>query len=175
MGFWDKLTSKSKHPKGYVKTKVTFTAEEMEAMNNLLDLHATVANANAPEGQQFYVHPKVIEALRAQALTKYADDLVRRRMDECSSSAEIKEVLNMAVQAQIKAYALHNLPIYLYLAAMIFGIIGETARSTEFYQHFLNEHVTFRPDKIDTIFSDQMGYDMNKLVVSARQKLETVT
>src|SRR5260370_36031239 len=115
MGILDRFTSKPNIPKGYVKATVTFTQEEAEAITASLDCYAAISNAEAPEGQTFYVHPKVNDAMMAKALTEYARELVGKRMDECCSAAEMKQILNMAAQAQIKAYAIHSLPTYLYL------------------------------------------------------------
>jgi hypothetical protein len=171
MGVFDRFKARSNVPKGYSEVKVTFTEEEIGAMNTHLDEYAAIVDADAPDGMMMYVHPKVKEAMKATALTEYAKDLVGQRMDDCASAAEMKRVLDKAIKAQMKAYAIHNLPVYLYLIGMMFEIMSEADNANDFFRHFLRAQEEFKPDKIDTIFLNQAGFDTSKLVIMAKQKV----
>jgi hypothetical protein len=60
--------------------------------------------------------------------------------------------MDKAVKAQMKAYALHNLPIYLLRLAGMYECAGNEAKNQEFSQLFRRAQDEFKPDQIDKIF-----------------------
>jgi hypothetical protein len=60
--------------------------------------------------------------------------------------------MDKAVKAQMKAYALHNLPIYLFRLAGLYECAGNETKSKEFSQLFQRAQDEFEPDQIDKIF-----------------------
>lgn len=136
MAIFDRFTSRSKAPKGYSAVNVQFTKEELEAISIHQKRMADVANAEAPAGTTMYVHPKVLDAITAQALTQYAEDLVLQLQQY--STGEVTVVMDKAIKAQLKAYTAHNLRIYLYQAAGMFELIDDVENAAKFFHLFLN-------------------------------------
>lgn len=116
MSIFDRFKPKSGVPHGPVEVNVQFTADENEAMNRAIERYATAANASAPEGMQMFVAPKVKDGIAAQGLAEYVEDLLRQGED-CGSDAKIATMMDKAIKGQMKAYALHSLPIYLFQLA----------------------------------------------------------
>jgi hypothetical protein len=151
------LRPKSNAPKGLVRLDVEFTDDENAAMSRAIErFDAVVTNAHAPEGTRMFVPPKVRSAISAQGLTEYVADLQREfeNSDSAATTAKLKE---KAVKAQMKAYALHNLPIYLFRLAQMYDCAGNEAKSQEFSQLFQRAQEEFQPDKIDKIFLELIG------------------
>jgi hypothetical protein len=68
--------------------------------------------------------------------------------------AETAERIDKAIKAQMKAYAHHNLPEYLSQLAAFYDLAGDTPRREEFTRLFRQAQEEFKPDQIDSIFSD---------------------
>lgn len=156
MSIFDRFKSKSSVLKPLVKIKVKFTADENEAVCRTLDRYAAIANAHAPVGMRMFVPPKVRDAISAQGLTEHVEDLIRESRD-CASHTERTTLLDKAVKAQMKAYAFHNLPIYLSQLARMYESAGDVKKCKEFSQLFLDEQDAFTPDEIDDIFLELIG------------------
>lgn len=169
MSMFDRFMSKPRPPKGYKEVEIDFTVEEAAAINRGLKMYADIANADAPEGMTAIVSKKFKDAITAKVLTEYVEDLMLR-LRHCSEQ-EAAVVMDKAIQAQMKVYAIHNLPIYLFQVAGMFEYLGDTAKAKEFFQLFLQTQRDFKPDQIDTYFLDQTGFDIAKTVSAARQKL----
>lgn len=170
MEIFDRFTSKSSVPKGFAKVNVEFTDEEVEAINASMSEYAAIANADAPDGTKMYMHPKAKDALTARCLTEYVEGLMVQLQD-CPAD-EVAALFDKAIKAQMKAYAIHNLPVYLYQIAGMFEFLGNGAKATEFFRLFLRTQDEFRPDQIDTVFLAQTGFDMPKVIELAKQKLQ---
>jgi hypothetical protein len=171
MAFFDKFRSKPDIPTGYSEVKVDFTEEESKAINRSLQMYASIANANAPEGTTMFVPPKVKNAMTAQALTEYVEGLVSQLQD-CSTQ-ELTAIMDKAIKSQLKAYAIHNLPIYIFQAAGMFELTGDVHNAWKFFGLFLRVQDEFKPDQIDTSFLNQTGFDIPNIVAMAREKLRT--
>jgi hypothetical protein len=149
---WFKPKSKSNAPKGLVRLDVEFTADENAAMSRAVErFHAVVTDAHAPEGARMFVPPKVQRAISAQGLTEYVEDL-QREIQNCDIAATTANQIEKAVKAQMKAYALHNLPIYLFRLVELYESASNEAKSKEFSQLFQQVQDEFEPDQIDKIF-----------------------
>src|SRR5262249_2727544 len=83
MSLFDQFSLKTKPPKGHSAVKIEFTEEESEAINLSLKMHAAIANEDAPEGMVACVAEKFKNALIAQALTQYVEDLMSN-LPRCS-------------------------------------------------------------------------------------------
>src|SRR5436853_6569591 len=112
MSIFDKFT-KPKPPKGYAAVNVTFTAEEQEVIQRALGRYAAIANAKAPEGMVAVVPHKVKNGMTAQGLTEYVENLMILLESE-PIIAKQAAMLDKGIKAMMKAYAVHNLPIYLF-------------------------------------------------------------
>jgi len=156
MSFLDRFKSKcNATPEGLEEIKVDFTADENQAMTHALDRYAAIATAHAPEGMRMFVPPKVRNAISAQGLTEYVEDLLREAQDS-TSDATTSALLDEAVKAQMKAYACHNLPIYLSQLARIYELAGNAGKSNEFSQLFQRVQDEFMPDQIDAVFLEKI-------------------
>jgi hypothetical protein len=148
----DWFKPKSNAPKGLVQMDVEFTADENEAMSHALKrFDAVVMDAHAPEGTRMFAPPKVRSAISAQGLTEYIDDL-QREIQNSDFAAATANLMDRAVKAQMKVYALHNLPIYLFRLAGMYECAGNESKSKEFSQLFQRAQNEFKPDQIDKIF-----------------------
>ena len=170
MSIFDRFKPKSGVPHGPVEVNVQFTADENEAMNRAIERYATAANASAPEGMQMFVAPKVKDGIAAQGLAEYVEHLLRQGED-CGSDAKIATMMDKAIKGQMKAYALHSLPIYLFQLAELFELAGNATKAREFFQHFLRAQDAFKPDQIDNLLLNQMGLDLAKVVEAAKQRV----
>jgi len=170
MSFFDKFKSKSNVPEGYAEVNVTFTQEENEAIATSLQQYAAIANADAPEGSTMYVHPKVKVGMKAKALAEYVEDLMAR-LPYCESDQETASLMQKAIHAQAAAYAVHNLPVYLFQLAGMFEFSGDAAKAKDFFRNFLRANAEFRPDQVDTIFLAQSGFDLQEIVEVAKGKI----
>jgi hypothetical protein len=169
MSVFDRFKSKANLPKGYSEVKFEFTEEESEAINQTLEGYAAIANADTPDGMRTVVATKVKEVWKAQGLTEYVEDLMLR-LQRCESDEEMALLLDKAIKAQMKAYAIHNLPIYLFQLAGMFELAGDATNAKDFFRHFLQAQSAFKPDQLDTIVQDQTGFDMPKVIEIAKQK-----
>src|ERR1035437_5295921 len=168
MGIFDNFTSKP--PKGYAEVKVEFTEEESKAVHRTLKRYASVFNADAPEGTEAIVPQKVKDCMTAQGLIEYVEDLMRTLRD-CDSDGEMASLMDKAIKAQMKAYAIHNLPVYLFQIAAMFERTGDAGNAKEFFRQFLQTQGNFKPDHIDTMFLSQTGFDIPQIVAMAREKV----
>jgi len=167
------LKPKAHAQKDLVEIKVQFTADEAEAMSRTLDRYAAIANAHAPEGMQMFVPPKVKSAMSAQGLTEYVERLMSEFEDCALSSTRSTTLLDKAVKAQMKAYAFHNLPIYLSQLAEIYELAGDAAKSNEFSHLFLRAQDEFIPDEIDAIFLEKIEA-VNNLIKDGAEMSSTL-
>ncbi len=152
MKIFNWLKPKSNAPKGLVRLDVEFTDDENAAMSRALERFvAVVTDAHAPEGTRMFAPPKVQSAIEAQGLTEYVADL-QREIENSDFAATTAKLMEKAVKAQTKAYALHNLPIYLLRLSRMYECAGDEAKAMEFSQLFQRAQDEFQPDQIDKIF-----------------------
>lgn len=168
MSIFDKLKPKSSAPNSGAEIKVEFTTDEQEAINRTRKRYAAIAQADAP-GTKVYVHPSFMDALVAQGLNEYVEDLMRD-IEERPDTA-IPTILDKAINAQKKAYTIHNLPVYLFQLAGMFEFAGDAVKAREYFQQFLRAQTEFKPDRADTVFFEQMGFDLPTMVTAAREKV----
>lgn len=151
--------------------QVTLTQEEQGAINHSLRMYADIANADAPEGTEMYVHPKAKDALVAKALTEYVEDLMIE-LQGCSSPEETTVLMAKAIQAQTKAYIIHSLPVYLFQLGGMYEFVGEMNTAKDVFGQFLRAQSEFKPDEVDESFIAQAGFDMEHAIEVAYQKIE---
>src|SRR5258708_62562 len=144
MGIFDRFKSKRKDPEGLSRIQFEFTAEESEAIHHTVTRYAAIGNAQAPEGMELCVPQKVKDGITAQGLIEYVEDLMRQLRDS-SSHEEIALLLDKAIKAQMKAYAIHNLPVYLFHIAATYELAGDTTQAKDFFGHFLQAQSDFVP------------------------------
>ncbi len=166
MNIIDRFKSTPNVPRGHAEVKVEFTEEESSAITASMDEYASIWAAQHG-GEGFVTPVKMENGMMAKALTGYAADLLAQ-CDDCNS----EEWLRKATQAQAKAYALHNLPAYIFQLAGIYEAAGDTTKARDFLQHFLRAQYEFIPDGIDDSLLDQSGFDMARVMSLAQKKLD---
>jgi alkanesulfonate monooxygenase SsuD/methylene tetrahydromethanopterin reductase-like flavin-dependent oxidoreductase (luciferase family) len=168
LSMFEKPERSSDTPEGCVRATVEFTPEESEAITAGMNEYAAIW-AGQHGGGGFITPVKVRDSMMAKALTEYVEDLLESP-EECESEAEARTVIHKATQAQAKAYAMHNLPVYLFQLAGIFAFSGDATRSRDFFRNFLRANDEFRPDQIDLLFLRLGGFDMPTLLEVAKVK-----
>jgi len=171
MGIFDKFKLKRSAPTGYSPVNIEFTQEESEAISRTLNRYAAIANADAPSGMVTVFPQKVRDGMTAQGLTEYVEDLMRR-LQNCGTNEEIVSLMDKAIKAQMKVYAIHNLPVYLFQLAGMFELIGDEAKAREFFHLFIRAQNDFKADDVDDIFIHQTGLDMRKAITLAKEKIQ---
>jgi hypothetical protein len=169
MGLLDKFKSRRKAPEGYEFVDFEFTEEEAAAIRSGLQRYDDVFNEDAPEGTRVAVTHKMHDAMKARALVEYVEDLTFRL--ETGSETDFPAIMDKGIKAQMKAYAIHNLPAYLYRVAAMFDVIGNDAKAKQLFQQFVQLQSTFSPDEVDTLFLEQPGFDMDEAMAKAIQKI----
>ena len=67
----------------------------------------------------------------AKALTEYVEDLISQ-LEDCSPQ-ELTAILDKVIKSQLKAYAMHNLPVYIFQAAGMFELSGDMPNAKKFF------------------------------------------
>jgi hypothetical protein len=120
-------------------------------------------------GEGFLASVRLTNGMKAQALMEYAEVLVAQ-LGESDEDTVIS--IEKAIQAQAKAYALHNLPVYIFQLAEMYEVAGDTTKAKEFLKYFLRAQQEFTPDEIDNLLLDQSEFDMATVILLAKQKLD---
>jgi hypothetical protein len=144
-----------------VPVRVEFTEEELMAIESYLDIIREQARADAPPETKCYISPKSRDALVAQALRFYAQRLSILTVD---STAPAKPEWELAINAQLKAYSTHRLPVYLYEAALMFESAGAQSRAREYFELFLRSQASFVPDEHDRIVLGLINRDVSSMI-----------
>ncbi len=155
-------------PEGYSAINVEFTQEESDAIDEYFELVSSIADERAGNELDLYAPQKAVYAMQAQALQQYVDDCTDKFLSENPHNYQLAD---RAIKAQTKAYALHNLPIYIFRLATIFELVGKTHKATSFFEHFLRAQDEFKPDRIDEFFLAQMSVDLPSAMRIAREKI----
>jgi len=153
--------------------RAEFTAEELEDIEFTLKQFAAGVDAMTPGGMVADAPHQVRDALAAQGLTYYVERVMLRV--QCAPDEEFPSLMQKAIQTQMKAYLVHNLPMYLYGAADLVELAGEADGAKDLFRQFLREQGTFRPDQIDATFlrgySQQIGLDIAEAIGVAKSKV----
>ncbi len=169
MGIFEKFASRPKPPGNYVPVDFKFTPEESEAIHRNRKMYATIFNEDAPDGTEAVVPQKFIDAISAQGLTEYAASLM---LDLArGTGSDTTAIMDKAINAMMKAYAIHNLPIYLFQIAGLFELIGAGDDAKKFFRLFLKEQREFTPDQVESIFINRSGFDVPGAISIAESKL----
>ena len=75
--------------------------------------------------------------MKAQGLFEYALQLVSKTGGANLSRGVIAVMLDKAIKAQLKAYGLHDLPLYLFHLACIYRVGWQPRQSRDLVQEFL--------------------------------------
>jgi hypothetical protein len=133
VGILDKFKSKSSIATDDTQVEAEFTDEENAAIAAMLDDTASRWAARH-NGEGYLIPVKANHGTMAVALAEYAADLLAQ-CDDCGFAERSKK----AIHAQKNAYALHNLPIYIFQLAGMYEIAGDAASAKYFLKHFLRE------------------------------------
>ncbi len=71
----------------------------------------------------------------------------------------------------MKAYALHNLPVYLYKIACLHVTSGNQQQATNFFKRFVKAQREFHPDEVDNSCVIASGIDIDEAISVANQYL----
>ena len=75
--------------------------------------------------------------MKAQGLFEYALQLATKSGDTNLSSDEVAVMLDKAIKAQLKAYGLHDLPLYLFHLACMYELAGNQGKAEMWFKNFL--------------------------------------
>ena len=176
MGLFNIFKSKDKKQEDTSKDKVKieFTAEERDAINRKLEEFQSVVNESKSPDGEYYVHPKIIDAMTAQGLFEYVVQLVREAEGTDHSKHEFNAILDKAKKAQIKVYSIHDLPIYIFYLASIYEIAGELDKANHWFKFFLRVQDAHKPDEVDALHLDllqkELGIDVKEAIEITRGK-----
>jgi hypothetical protein len=173
MGLFDIFKSKrNKQEDSKVLIPVEFTSEEIEAINKNLETYNSFA---AAEGKKLCVVPKQLEAMKAQGLFEYSLQLIVKSGDDNLSKDEVAAILDKAIKAQIKAYGLHDLPLYLFHLARIYELTGDLEKTELWFKNFLDFQKEFVPDKVDEVnlafLENWQGFGLAEAIEIAQKKI----
>jgi hypothetical protein len=157
-------------PEGYAAVTVEFTDEESEAIAACMTEYAEIWAAHFRDTGFRIVNPKVEKGMQAGGLVEYVERLVDR-LKVCKSGDEFRAVINKILSAFAKAYALHNLPVYIFKIALMYEFVDDRTKAKRFYLNFLRAVAEFEPDEIDIFFLNHLRCDLRKLVEEATGKI----
>jgi len=129
---------------------IEFTEEENKAIDRFLKRMADWAQAHAPEGTHAFVPHKMKDGLVAMGLVEYVAALCVRQK-ACAEHAEWIVLMDKAITAQRKAYAIHSLPFYLFEVARLFDFVGDSYNARRFFAAFTKAQASFKPDLVDAL------------------------
>jgi hypothetical protein len=116
------------------------TADELVYVNKMESLF---------EGN--FIHPDFVDkfghAVTAAGLSNYS----MHKLDMFNLDGN-KEHINHAIASAIKAYSIHQLPIYAYDIAEYSEQLGDLEKTKSYYLKFLEIQSKFIPDQLDEIF-----------------------
>jgi hypothetical protein len=160
---------------------IDFTEEETKAINRTLKRLADWAEANAPKGTHAVVAQRLKDGMIAMALIEYVGEVCVQQK-ACAKDGEWIALMDKAITAQRKAYAIHGLPVYLFEIARLFDFVGDSYNARRFFAAFIKAQGRFKPDQVDTLLlrslgcSSQVYLDVSdeavttKMVAFAREK-----
>src|SRR5260370_18422954 len=150
-----------------------FSEPETQAVNLVHEAYRSGSNEG---GHPLASDPKILNAITAQGLVGYSENLMEELSNRCRQDAEAlspndAEIVLKAFEAQKKAYAAHNLPIYLYKAACLLWVLDEVS-AKDYFKHFLIEYANFKPNNVDKLFLNNFynKVDMRPSPQIAREK-----
>ncbi|MEI7810331.1 MAG: hypothetical protein WCI41_02110 [bacterium] len=121
---------------------VKLTEEEQEAVDRDWKIFCDTVNADAPQGQNFYMPKEVNETLRrtyaSGALLRLAREYVMETNDDLQISEQEKNLLLKKAETTAKhAVMIDPYPLTFYEAGNIFYKINEVEQARIFYMNFL--------------------------------------
>lgn len=147
------------------------TDEEMSNIRATFDFFVT------PEGRRIGTEahpPEVMRGLVARGLWDFAEQKVESAdfISHTANRADKDAILNLAIQAIKKAYAVHHLPIYLSDLARYLEKKGHADFAKDTYRQFLDAQSRYRPLTYDYMFTNDR--DVDEAVRAAERKLSGV-
>jgi hypothetical protein len=167
MSIFDKLWPGGKKRINYRAIELEFTPEEIASIQRNKKRYATIAGLDGPKGTELVVTKKVMDAITAQGLAERVEDVMRGLESRQVSSTDFL----IAIKTMMKAYVVHNLPVYLYQVAGMFEFIGDEENANELFRQFLKAQSDFEPDPVDLAFLEQTGFEVEKIVAIAKGKI----
>lgn len=170
MGFFDKFWPRTQPESEAVAVDVHFTEEEEAAIAISMKSFAEVENG---DGQSYAIDPSVVPAMTARALVQYVEFVTGqvRTAIERDNAEEAYSLMQKAIRAQVKAYAVYNLPAYLFRAAEMMQAIRDVEQAKRFYGMFLKVQADYTLEKIDEFLLNEMEFDVDDAVSAASEKL----
>lgn len=168
MGLLDNFSKRQRGSDNYVPVDIDFTEEENAAIQRNLSMYQSAGGADP--GHTLVVPAKTRDCIIAQGLRYYVADLMRLVATDPHRS-DAASLLDKAIRALIKAYAVHNLPMVLFQLGVMVELTGDLEHSRQFFQLFLDQQEKFRPDDIDRTFLDTMAFDIPDALQRAHAKL----
>jgi hypothetical protein len=149
---------------------IVFTDEGHAAIERNLDSYRSLMRAEASEGGEWCVHARLKDAMTAQGLYYYAEDLLSFFRFEEASDEEAANMLHKAMIAKMKCLKMFPLPILMYEIGVLLDALGAPEASTMFTS-FLDAQSRFASDQFDKILLDTVKSDITTATVDARNRL----
>ena len=125
---------------GIVGDNFHITAEELVYVEQMESLFKGYAIHNE-------IVDKFRQAVTAAGLSNYA----MYKLDMFNYD-EDKEQIQCAIASAVKAYSIHQLPIYAYDIAKYAEKLGDLEKTKSYYLKFLEVLSKFKPDQVDEMF-----------------------
>jgi hypothetical protein len=176
MGIFDKFMRKDKKTDSLSPVYIEFTEEEVDAMQRIAQRYSSIAKAISGGVDGSLCMPKEdIEKIHAQGLYEYVDDLLddleNLQATADTSAQSMDKIWDKAIKAILKAYTMHNMPIYLFRAAMLMEACGRISEAQDCFALFLKKQKTFVPDSLEMTLIRQMRFDADEAIHIAMRKL----
>jgi len=170
MGFFDKFWPRTQPDSEAVPVNVHFTEEEEAAIAVSMKIFAETASE---DGESYAIDPSVMPAMTARALTGYVELLNEQvgKAIEKDDGEEALALMQRAIRAQVKTYAVYNLPAYLFRAAEMMEAILDVEQAKQCFGMFLKAQAAYTPEKIDELLLDEMQFDVDDAVTAATEKV----
>jgi hypothetical protein len=165
-----KPTSDADELRRFQSEPIVFTDEEQSAIQRNLDMYRSIMQAEASEGGDWYVHPRVKDGMVAQGLYYYADELLSSfRLDDASET-EAASTLQKAMIAKMKCLKIFPLPILMYQIGVLMDALRAPDAATMF-RSFLEAQNQFEPGEFDKLLLDTIQPDIPAAIADARKRL----
>jgi hypothetical protein len=170
--FFNRKSDEHAPATGMKRIDITFTDEEEAAILE----QAREFNSFAPGPDQvLYVIPEMERAMKALGLVKH----VRRQLGIADRvpAADFPPLLDKIIKTQAKACAVHGLPYYIYLWALLNEEKGDMETAKRLCALFLSQQAKFKPSEVDEsmiqFIKIEGWYDVEEAIREARKMIAT--
>jgi hypothetical protein len=152
---------------------IVFTDEEHAAIEQNLDRYRSLMRGEASEGGKWAVPTRIKDAMAAQGLYYYAEDLLTVFGFDKASDEQTANQLHKAMIAKMKCLKMFPLPILMYEVGVLLDALG-TPEALTMFRSFLDAQSQFVPGEFDKLLLDTIKSDIAAATADARKRLSLV-